>query len=97
MMNNKILIVDDKPRVSRLVTEVLTAAGYEVVVAASGATAIEMVALEQPDLVLLDILLPQMDGYQVCSRLREFSDVPVIMLTAKARQHGYPARLRCGR
>lgn len=85
MMSNKILIVDDEPRVSRLVTEVLTAAGYEVVVAASGGTAIEMVALEQPELVLLDILLPQMDGYQVCSRLREFSDVPVIMLTAKAR------------
>lgn len=85
MMNNKILVVDDEPRVSHLVTEVLTAAGYEVVVAATGVTAIEMVALEQPDLVLLDILLPQMDGYQVCSRLREFSDVPVIMLTAKAR------------
>lgn len=83
-MSNKILIVDDEPRVSRLVTEVLTAVGYEVVVTASGGTAIEMVALEQPDLVLLDILLPQMDGYQVCSRLREFSDVPVIMLTAKA-------------
>ncbi|MEZ4770374.1 MAG: response regulator transcription factor [Caldilineales bacterium] len=84
-MTAKILIVDDEPRVSRLVTEVLTAVGYEVVTAAAGTTAIEKVALEQPDLVLLDILLPQMDGYQVCSRIREFSDVPVIMLTAKAR------------
>lgn len=84
-MTSKILIVDDEPRVSRLVTEVLTAVGYQVVVAASGGMAIQMVALEQPDLVLLDILLPQMDGYQVCSRLREFTDVPIIMLTAKAR------------
>ncbi len=85
-MNEKILIVDDEPRVSRLVTEILTAVGYQVVAAASGKTAIEKVALEQPDLVLLDILLPPgIDGYQVCARLREFSDVPVIMLTAKAR------------
>ena len=56
-MTSKILIVDDEPRVSRLVTEVLTAVGYQVVVAASGGMAIQMVALEQPDLVLLDILL----------------------------------------
>jgi len=85
-MSEKILIVDDEPRVARLVTEVLTAVGYEVVAAASGKTAVEKVALDQPDLVLLDILLPQgMDGYQVCARIREFSDVPVIMLTAKAR------------
>lgn len=85
-MNEMILIVDDEPRVSRLVSEVLTAVGYRVVAAASGKTAIEKVALEQPDLVLLDILLPPgINGYQVCARLREFSDVPVIMLTAKAR------------
>jgi two-component system KDP operon response regulator KdpE len=85
-MSEKILIVDDEPRVARLVTEVLSAVGYEVVAAANGRTAIEKTAIEQPDLVLLDILLPQgMDGYQVCARIREFSDVPVIMLTAKAR------------
>lgn len=86
-MSEKILIVDDEPRVSRLVTEVLTAVGYRVMAAASGKTAIEQVVLEQPDLVLLDVLLPSgMDGFEVCSRLREFSDVPIIMLTAKARQ-----------
>jgi two-component system KDP operon response regulator KdpE len=79
------LIVDDESRVSRLVSEVLTAVGYKVIVAASGETAIEKAALEQPDLILLDILLPQMDGYEVCSRLRAFSDVPIIILTAKAR------------
>ena len=85
-MTEKILIVDDEPRVARLVSEVLSAVGYKVVAAATGKAAIEKVALEQPDLVLLDILLPQgMDGYQVCAQIREFSDVPVIMLTAKAR------------
>ena len=85
-MSEKILVVEDAPRVMRLVSEVLGAVGYEVVTAGTGDAALQTVALEQPDLVLLDILLPRgMDGYQVCRRLREFSDVPVIMLTAKAR------------
>jgi len=93
-MSEKILVVDDEPRVVRLVSEVLKAMGYQVIAAASGKSAIEMVALEQPDLVLLDILLPQgPDGYEVCRRIREFSDVPVIMLTAKALEtdmlHGF--------
>ena len=93
-MSEKILIVDDEPRVVRLVSEVLKAVGYQVIAAASGKSAIEMVALEQPDLVLLDILLPRgPDGYEVCRRIREFSDVPVIMLTAKAQEsnmlHGF--------
>jgi two-component system KDP operon response regulator KdpE len=93
-MSEKILVVEDEPRVVRLVSEVLEAVGYQVIAAASGGPAIEMVALEQPDLVLLDILLPHdLDGYEVCRRIREFSEVPVIMLTAKAREidmlHGF--------
>jgi two-component system KDP operon response regulator KdpE len=84
-MSEKILVVEDAPRVMRLVTEVLGAMGYQVIAASSGQSAIEMVTLEQPDLVLLDILLGQgPDGYEVCRNIREFSDVPVIMLTAKA-------------
>jgi len=86
-MSEKILVVDDEPRVVRLVSEVLKAVGYQVIAAASGEPAIEMVALERPDLVLLDILLPRgPDGYEVCRRIREFSEVPVIMLTAKAQE-----------
>jgi two-component system KDP operon response regulator KdpE len=86
-MSDKILVVDDEPRVVRLVTEVLGAVGYDVVAAARGEPAIEMVALEQPDLVLLDIRLPgDMDGYEICRRVREFSDVAVIMLTARAQE-----------
>lgn len=83
----RILIVDDEPRVIHLVREVLTAMDYEVLAAFSGERAVEMAAIEQPDLVLLDIILPgTVDGYQVARRLREFSDVPIIMLTAKARE-----------
>ena len=84
-MGEKILVVDDEPRVVRLVSTVLRAMDYQVVAASSGESALEMLALEQPDLVLLDIRLPGgLDGYDVCHRIREFSDVAVIMLTAKA-------------
>jgi two-component system KDP operon response regulator KdpE len=86
-MGEKILVVDDEPRVVRLVSEVLKAVGFQVVAAATGESAMEMFALEQPDLVLLDILLPRgPDGYEVCQQMREFSNIPVIMLTAKARE-----------
>ena len=86
-MTEKILVVDDEPRVVQLVRVVLEAVGYDVCAAVTGESAVEMVALEQPDLVLLDIRLPNgPDGYEVCERIREFSDVGVIMLTAKALQ-----------
>jgi len=84
-MSETILIVEDQPRVVLLIKQVLKAVGYRTITAANGNDAIEQVALEQPDLVVLDILMPHgPDGYQVCARIREFSDVPVIMLTAKA-------------
>jgi two-component system KDP operon response regulator KdpE len=90
----RILLIDDEPRVVQLVREVLGATGFEVLAAYSGESGIDMAALEQPDLVLLDIILPgAIDGYQVASRLREFTDVPIIMLTAKVREtdmlHGF--------
>jgi two-component system, OmpR family, KDP operon response regulator KdpE len=86
-MNERILVVDDEPRMVRLVSEVLKAAGYRVLAAGGGESAIEIVAMERPDLVLLDIRLSRgMDGFEVCRRLREFSEVPVIMLTAKAQE-----------
>jgi two-component system KDP operon response regulator KdpE len=87
MSPGRILVVDDEPKLVRLVREILTATGYEVLAACSGDQAIEMVAMEQPDLVLLDVLLlGQMDGYEVARRIREFSDMPIIMLTAKVRE-----------
>jgi two-component system KDP operon response regulator KdpE len=90
----RILLVDDEPRLIHLVRAVLGAKGYEVLTAVSGEHAIEMTALEQPDLILLDIVLTgTIDGYHVAQRIREFSDVPIIMLTAKVREsdklHGF--------
>ena len=87
MIEAQILIVDDDPRLVQLVREVLIATGYDVIAASSGEPAIEMVALEQPDLVLLDIMLSGgVDGFEVSRRVREFSDVPIIMLTAKVNE-----------
>jgi two-component system KDP operon response regulator KdpE len=93
----RVLIVDDEPKLVRLVKEILLATGYEVITAGTGQQAIEATALEQPDLVLLDIMLPEgMDGYEVARRLREFSDIPIIMLTAKIRETDMLRGFDCG-
>jgi two-component system KDP operon response regulator KdpE len=82
-----ILVVDDEPKLVRLVKEVLTATGYAVMSTGSGENAVQMAALEKPDLIVLDVVLSgSMDGCEVARRVREFSDVPIIMLTAKARE-----------
>ena len=82
------MIVEDQPQVIRLVTEVLRTVGYDVIAASNGETAIEMTAMEQPALILLDIMFPQgPDGFEACRHIRQFSDVPIIMLTAKAKEN----------
>ncbi len=81
------LVVDDEPKLVRLVQEILSATGYSVISTGDGDRAIEMAALEQPDLLLLDIVLTgQTDGYEVARRVRAFSDIPIIMLTAKVQE-----------
>jgi len=81
------LVVDDEPKLVRLVREVLSSIGFEVMSTASGESAVEMAAVEQPDLIVLDIVLrDNTDGYAVARRVREFSDVPILMLTAKSRE-----------
>jgi DNA-binding response OmpR family regulator len=84
----RILVVDDVPENVRLLEAVLGAHGYEVVSATDGRTALELAVSAQPDLVLLDVMMPQPDGYVVCRRLREQEEtavLPVIMLTASER------------
>lgn len=87
MTRERILIVDDEPKLIYLVREILSATGFDVLLTCSGEHAVEMVAVEQPDLVLLDIVLPgPYDGYEIARHIREFSNVPIIMLTAKVRE-----------
>jgi len=80
-----LLVVDDDPALVRLVSLNLELDGYQVVTAPNGKTAIDLIEKEQPALVLLDVMMPGMDGFQTCARVREFSEVPIIMLTAKGR------------
>jgi DNA-binding response OmpR family regulator len=80
----RILVVDDEPRYVQAIQINLEASGYEMLAARDGQTAIELAATEEPDLILLDIRMLGLDGYEVCRRIREFSAVPIIMLTALA-------------
>ncbi|MFJ3527490.1 response regulator transcription factor [Streptomyces sp. NPDC090132] len=78
-----VLVVDDDPTVSEVVAGYLAGAGYEVARAADGPAALECFARRRPDLVVLDLMLPGMDGFEVCRRMRVHGRVPVIMLTAR--------------
>lgn len=82
MDKQRILVVDDEPRYVRAIQVNLEARGFEVITAGDGQTAINLAAKEKPDLILLDIRMPQLDGYETIRRIRSFSQVPVIMLTA---------------
>jgi two-component system KDP operon response regulator KdpE len=82
-MKKHILVVDDEPRIRRFVRMNLELEGYEVYEAEDGLTAIERVREDMPDLVLLDVAMPNMDGFETLAHLREFSQVPVIILTVK--------------
>ncbi len=82
-MSKKILVVDDEPVFTRMVSQALSHKGYEVLVAGDGREALKIMFDHKPDLVLLDVVMPGMDGWQTCSRIREVSDVPIVMLTGK--------------
>ncbi len=80
----RILVVDDEPRYVRSIQIYLEAQGYEVLTAQNGQMAVEMAIAECPNLILLDIRMPGLNGYEACQRIREFSEVPIVMLTAMA-------------
>ena len=83
MNTEKILVVDDDLNICELLRLYLTKEGYDVVIANDGVSAVSMFREENPSLVLLDIMLPRLDGWQVCREIRKFSEIPIIMLTAK--------------
>jgi two-component system, OmpR family, alkaline phosphatase synthesis response regulator PhoP len=85
-MNELILVVDDEPRIVKLARDYLEAAGFRVSSASDGPTALAVARRERPDLIVLDLMLPGMDGLDVCRALRRESDVPIIMLTARAEE-----------
>ncbi len=82
-MAKRILLVDDEPLILKGLRYTLEQEGYEILTAADGEEALQVFFEQQVDLVLLDVMLPKMDGIQVCQRIRESSNVPILMLTAK--------------
>jgi DNA-binding response OmpR family regulator len=82
-MPDKILLVDDEPTLLETLAYNLRASGYEVVTASDGAAALEAAHAESPNLVILDLMLPELDGLTVCRSLRQVSDTPILVLTAR--------------
>ena len=83
MASGKILVVDDDQNICELLRLYIEKEGFEVVIANDGRKALEMFEQENPDLIMLDIMLPELDGWQVCREIRKKSQCPIIMLTAK--------------
>lgn len=83
MPNKKVLIVDDDSNICELLRLYLEKDGFNTIIANDGESAVDMFNTEEPDIILLDIMLPKLDGWQVCRAIRKLSDVPIIMLTAK--------------
>ncbi|MBF7074257.1 response regulator [Glaciecola sp. MH2013] len=83
MPQDKILIIEDEPKIAQLIADFLELDAYETSIVSDGAIAIDKIKTYEPNCVILDLMLPNKDGLEICKELREFSNVPVIMLTAR--------------
>lgn len=92
----KILVVDDEPLYQHLLRVNLEKEGHEVVTAGNGEDALDIVASRPPDLVVLDIMMPRLDGISTCERIRQFSSIPIIMLTARGEEQDRVRGLNVG-
>jgi len=98
-MNKKILVVEDDPSALRLIQYTLQYEGYEVLTATNGLAGLKKAQNEEPDLVILDVMLPGMDGFEICHRLRgepQTADLPILMLSAKAQEADKITGLKVG-
>jgi two-component system KDP operon response regulator KdpE len=91
-----ILVVDDEPQILRVMRASLPARGYEVRTATNGQEALDEMHKEMPDLLILDLVMPEMSGLEICRRVREFSQVPIIVLSAKGSERDKVAALDAG-
>ncbi len=99
MGNHNILIVEDEESLLKLESILLTAKGYRVIGASDGSEALEALTKEKPDLVLLDVMLPRLDGFEVCKNIKsnpETRSIPVVMLTSLKSREDYTKALRAG-
>ena len=99
MTRQRILVVDDEPDIVETLSFRLEAAGYDVISASDGLEGLEKARSEEPDLIILDLMLPKMDGYQVCRLLKfdeKYSNIPVLMLTARTQETDKITGLKTG-
>ena len=95
----RILLVDDEPSIVKMVGKRLEVEGFEVLVAMDGQEAVKKVQTDTPDLVILDLMLPKLNGYEVCMMLKEdtrYQNIPVVMVTAKAQEQDEKLGVVCG-
>jgi|WetSurMetagenome_2_1015567.scaffolds.fasta_scaffold162725_2 DNA-binding response OmpR family regulator len=95
-MSQTILLVDDDESLRQVLSQYLTQEGYRVIAAGSGAEALKLFYSERPGAVLLDLMMPGMDGWEVCARLRELSDAPILLVTARTSQEDKLRGFRLG-
>ncbi len=89
MNDKKILVADDEPHILRVVKDKLANAGFTVLVAVNGEEALQTAMAQRPDLILLDVMMPKMNGFEVCSKLRadpSFAATPILLLTARGQE-----------
>jgi DNA-binding response OmpR family regulator len=99
LAKKRILLVDDEPSVVKMVAKRLEVAGYEVMVALDGQQGLEQAKAQRPDLVILDLMLPRLNGYEVCSMLKQdqqYQSIPVLILSARALKDEEKMGLACG-
>jgi len=99
MPGARILAVDDSPTVLEMIKSILESGEYEVITATDGSEALELARSESPDLIVLDVMLPKLDGYKVCRLLKydqKYQHIPIVMLTAKAEEQSMATGIRTG-
>jgi len=96
MKKTRILAVDDEPAIRKLMSSYLKGKGYEPILAGDGKEALRLLNENDPQLVILDVKMPRIDGFEVCRLIREYSSVPIIMLTAMGRDEDILHGLECG-
>ena len=99
MPGARILAVDDSPTVLEMIKSILESEEYEVITATDGSEALELARSENPDLIVLDVMLPKLDGYKVCRLLKydqKYQHIPIVMLTAKAEEQSMATGIRTG-
>jgi DNA-binding response OmpR family regulator len=98
-MNNKILVIEDDPGNSRLMKYTLEKEGYQVITAPNGLEGLRKAQMEKPDLIVLDVMLPGIDGFEICHRLRaelQTAQLPILMLSGKAQEVDKATGLKVG-